>query len=286
MDRNLRSTGRSIRLFKALALAILLSACASEGNRFPTSGQYPVGMMKRVGLTSAVPEAWTLSALTTNHPSAPWKLVIITGTPSFSEYWAPTLAGAPENLEVIVADRPGFKGSGPEAAVTDIATQAKALSVLLEPTNPGQKVIVAGQSYGGPISTLMAAKYPDKIAGLILVSAFFGERGPTIKNLSFAGGIARGMIGRDLRNGLDELRGQAPQLPAVFTALDGLKLPIVVLHGDKDTFVTLPAAQRLATRVNAPLITAKNGDHFLNACCVSDIMGAVAVVQARVIAAR
>ena len=34
---------------------------------------------------------------------------IVTGTPSWSEYWAPTLAGAPENWEVIVADRPGFQ---------------------------------------------------------------------------------------------------------------------------------------------------------------------------------
>ena len=229
-----------------------------------------------------MPEKWNLSALTTLHPNAPWKLVIITGTPSLSEYWAPTLAGAPEGLEVIVADRPGFKGSGPQAAVTDIATQAKALSVLLEPTTPGQKVILVGQSYGGPIATLMAANNPTKVSGVILVSAFFGERGPTIKRLGFAGGLTRGIIGRDLRNGLDELRGQAPQLPAVFAALDSLKLPIIVLHGEKDTFVTMAAAQRLATRTNAALVKVPNGDHFLNACCVSDILLAVSAIQGRV----
>jgi pimeloyl-ACP methyl ester carboxylesterase len=272
-----------MNILRMLACSIvLLSVCACAGdetNRFPTSVDYPAGTMKRVALKASVPESWALSALTTNHPNAPWKLVIITGTPSLSEYWAPTLAAAPENLEVIVADRPGFKGSGPEAAVTDIATQARALAVLLEPTNPGQRVILAGQSYGGPISTLMASNNPDKVAGLILLSAFFGERGPTIKQLSFAGGLTRGMIGRDLRNGLDELRGQAPQLPAVFTALDSLRLPIVVLHGDKDTFVTTDAAQRLATRAKAPLIRVPQGDHFLNACCVADIFKAVDAVE-------
>ena len=237
--------------------------------------------MTRVELQAAVPERWRLSALTTNHPDASWKLVIITGTPSWSEYWAPMLAGAPDDLEIIVADRPGFKGSGPTAAVTDIATQARALSVLLAPTNPGQKIIVAGQSYGGPIATLMAANEPDRISGLILLSAFFGERGPTIKRLSFAGNIGRGMVGRDLRNGLDELKNQDPQLPHVFVALDGLKLPIIVLHGQKDTFVTMASAQRLATRVNAPLINVPSGDHFLNACCVSDVLAAVAAMQAR-----
>jgi pimeloyl-ACP methyl ester carboxylesterase len=272
-----------MRIALAFLLTIFVTACASgEANRFPISTDYPAGTMQRLTLKSAVPESWNLSALTTNHPTAPWKLVIITGTPSLSEYWAPTLAAAPADLEIIVADRPGFGGSGPNAAMTDIATQARALSVLLEPTTPGQKVIVAGQSYGGPISTLMAANYPDKISGLILVSAFFGERGPTIKRLGFAGGLTRGLLGRDLRNGLDELKNQAPQLPAVFTALDGLKLPIVVLHGQKDTFVTMDAAQRLATRAKAPLIKVPTGDHFLNACCVSDILGAVEVVKRRV----
>ncbi len=272
-----------MRRLVTCALMLGLSACANDsGNRFPTSVSYPEGTMTRVALTAAVPEKWVLSALTTNHRDAPWKLVIITGTPSWSEYWAPTLAGAPANLEIIVADRPGFKGSGPQAAVTDIATQARALSVLLEPTNPGQKIILAGQSYGGPIATLMAANNPDRVAGLILVSAFFGERGPTIHSLSIAGTIGRGLVGRDMRNGLDELRNQKPQLPAVFTALDSLKLPIVVLHGRKDSFVPMKAAQRLATRTKAPLIEVATGDHFLNACCVTEVLAAVAQVKLRV----
>jgi pimeloyl-ACP methyl ester carboxylesterase len=267
----------------ALGCVALLSACATKGeNRFPTSADYPAGTMSRVTLTAGVPEGWRLSALTTNHAGAPWKLVIITGTPSLSEYWAPTLAGAPSDIEVIVADRPGFGPSGPDGVVGDIATQARALSVLLTPTTPGQRVIVAGQSYGGPIATLITANNRDKVSGLILVSAFFGERGPTIKRLNFAGGLARGVIGRDLRHGLDELRGQPPQLPAVFAALDSLTLPIVVLHGDKDTFVPIDAARRLATRAKAPLIQVPQGNHFLNACCVADIYKAVDAVRGRV----
>jgi pimeloyl-ACP methyl ester carboxylesterase len=267
----------------AVAGLLLTSACANgESKRFPTSASYAPDVMSRVTMMANGPEGWSLSALTTRRPNAPWKVVIITGTPSLSEYWAPTLAGAPDTIEVVVADRPGFNESQPQAAVTDIAVQARALSVLLRPAVPGQKVILIGQSYGGPIATLMAANNPNDVAGLILVSAFFGERGPSIKRLNVAGGLARGIIGRDLRNGLDELRGQAPQLPAAFAALESLKLPIVVLHGAKDSFVPMDAAQRLASRINAPLVEVAGGDHFLNACCVADIFGAVALVQGRV----
>lgn len=282
MGGRLRRAGWPMRFTTAFASLTLLAACAGgEGNRFPTSASYPAGTMQRVALTASVPEAWPLSVLTTNHPNAPWKLVIITGTPSLSEYWAPTLAAASPDLQIVVADRPGFKGSGPQTAVTDIATQARALSVLLEPSNPSQKIILAGQSYGGPIATLMAESNPDKVSGLVLVSAFFGERGPTINRLSMAGGLTRGVLGRDLRNGLDELKNQAPQLPAAFSALERIKVPIVVLHGQKDTFVTMEAAQRLAARAKAPLIQVPAGDHFLNACCVADLLGAVAIVQTR-----
>jgi pimeloyl-ACP methyl ester carboxylesterase len=283
LDRNLRTTGRAMKLAFALACALLLCACATgESKRFPTSASYGQEVMTRVTMVAGVPEGWNLSALTTRHPDAPWKVVIITGTPSLSEYWAPTLAGAPANIEVIVADRPGFQASQPPNAVTDIAIQARALSALLKPSVAGQKVILIGQSYGGPIATLMAANYPDQVAGLILVSAFFGERGPSIKRLSAAGGVARGIIGRDLRNGLDELRGQSPQLPAAFAALDGLKQPIVVLHGVKDSFVPIDAAARLAVRAKAPLVQVPQGDHFLNACCAADIFSAVATVQANI----
>jgi pimeloyl-ACP methyl ester carboxylesterase len=282
MRRHQRPMVRLLLATQGLVLALCLTACASSSdNAFPTSQSYPPGTMKRISLRAAVPEGWVLSALTTNHPAAPWKLVIITGTPSWSEYWAPTVAAAPDGLEIIVADRPGFSGSGPETAVTDIATQARALSILLEPTNPNQKVILAGQSYGGPISALMAANNPDKVSGLILLSAFFGERGPTIHALSFGGTLGRGFLDRELRNGLAEISHQRTQLPSIYSALDSLKLPIVVLHGQRDSFVPIAAAQRLATRVNTQLITVPKGDHFLNACCVADILGAVEVVKSR-----
>ncbi|MEQ1493933.1 MAG: hypothetical protein ABL932_25670, partial [Terricaulis sp.] len=105
-----------------IALALTLSACAigtteDENDRFPTSSAYPPGTMERITFTAGVPEQWQISALQTPpRAEATWRIVIITGTPSWSEYWAPTIAALPQTREMIVADRPGFRASEPHDA--------------------------------------------------------------------------------------------------------------------------------------------------------------------------
>src|SRR5690606_31868180 len=242
---------RIINRLSAPLFALALSACAigtseDENDRFPTSSAYPPGTMERVEVTAGVPEGWRISALQTPaRADATWKVGIITGTPSWSEYWAPTIAGLPPSRELIVADRPGFRTSEPEDAVRDIAKQAEALSPMLE-TRPGQRVLLVGQSFGAPLATLMAARYRDRVDALVLVSAYFGDRGPTARRMFGLGRIVQPILPRDLRNSIAEVEAQPPQLPAVWTALAGLNQPLVFVHGDRDSFVPLEADQRIA----------------------------------------
>lgn len=263
----------------AAFLALALSACAigsqeDDNDRFPTSSAYPPGTMERTTFTAGVPEHWQISALQTpTRPDATWKVVIITGTPSWSEYWAPTIAALPQTREVIVADRPGFRTSEPANAVRDLAKQADALAPMLR-HREGQRVLLVGQSFGAPVATLMAQRYPDQVDAVVLVSAFFGDRGPTARRLIGAGSLFHGMLPRDFRNSISEITAQTNQLPAVWTALRGLKQPIVFIHGDADTFVLLEADQRIAAEYGHTLITVPGGDHFLNACCVPALLGA------------
>jgi pimeloyl-ACP methyl ester carboxylesterase len=263
-----------------LTFAVLaLSACAigtaeDDNGRFPTSSSYPAGTMERVTFTAGVPEGWRISALQTpERPDATWKIVIITGTPSWSEYWAPTIAGLPQTREMIVADRPGFRSSEPEGAVRDLAKQADVLAPMLE-HREGQRVLLVGQSFGAPVATLMAQRYPDRVDAIVLVSAFYGDRGPTARRMIGAGRLFHGMLPRDLRNSISEISGQTDQLPQVWTALRGLRQPIVFVHGDDDTFVPLEADRRIAAEYGHTLITVPGGDHFLNACCVPALLGA------------
>jgi pimeloyl-ACP methyl ester carboxylesterase len=232
--------------------------------------------MTRISEISGGTARWRISALEAGDHHAPWKAVVITGTPSWSQYWAPLLAATPQDMTILAPDRPGFAASEPRTAVTDITAQADALSVFLQTQRPDQKIVLIGQSYGGPIAALMARKHPDRVRALVLVSAFFGDRGATIRRLDMAGLVAGPLLPRDLKNSLAELRAQAPQLPAAKLALQGLEIPIVVLHGDADTFVPYAAGQQLAELAgpNATFIGVRGGDHFLNACCVEAVLEA------------
>lgn len=267
------------RMVLSLLGAIMAAACSigtaeDENPRFPTSSYYPAGTMERITFTAAGAEGWRISALRTpDRPDATWKVVIITGTPSWSEYWAPTIAAAPADWEMIVADRPGFRDSEPEGAVRDLARQAEALSPMLA-ARPGQRVLLIGQSFGAPVATLMADRYRDQIDAVVFVSPFFGDRGPTARRLIGVGGVVRPMLPRDMRNSITEIGGQRAQLPAVWEALRRLSQPIVFIHGDDDTFVPLAASQRITAEYRHTLITVPGGDHFLNACCVPALIQA------------
>ncbi|MBI1339312.1 alpha/beta fold hydrolase [bacterium] len=260
-----------------MAAALLVSACAGGGgeNRFPTSRDYPPGLMMH-GAVEAV-QGWKLATLETPDRGA-WRVVVITGTPSWSEYWAPVLAAMPEDFSMVVADRPGFAASEPKQAVGSIDEQARALSALLPRPEDGRRTLLVGQSYGAAISIRLAEMNPDAVDGVLLVSPFMGQRGRTANTLMTLGAVVGFALPRDLKNARAEVRGQAKQLPAVRETLSRLKTPVAVLHGDADTFVPITSAETLVRREDAGprlFIKVEAGDHFLNACCVPALVTAL-----------
>jgi pimeloyl-ACP methyl ester carboxylesterase len=275
-----------MRLVTIAAVALLATACAGppDSERFPTPEDFGPEVMTNVKFAAGGNHGWTLNALETPNRDAPWKMVVITGTPSWSEFWAPTLAKAPKHMQIVAVDRPGFALSEPKNAVLSIEEQAQALAPLLDGPD-GQRVVIVGQSYGAPVATLMAREHPEKVKALVLMSSFYGEWGITAQRLRFLGGIFRGMLPRDLKNGLDEINGQAVQLPAARKALSELTIPVVVVHGDDDSFVPPAFAAALQAETNplseATIMHVPKGDHFLNACCVDDILAAANAVIAR-----
>ena len=243
-------------------------ACAVSGRRehVPTSDEYSDTVIRRISFEAGDDLGWRISALSTPRKDvAPWKIVVVTGAPSWAEYWAPVMAALPENREMVVVDRPGFANSEPVHCVPKIETQAKALLPLLQ-TRPGQRLLLVGQSYGAAIATLMAAQRPDLTAGLVLVSGFFGKSGRTARLLIDVGQRVVGLIPRDLRHAVLEASGQAAQLNPVFRLLNSFPFLVTIIHGDQDDFAPIEVARGIADTTLAParFIEIKGGNHYLN----------------------
>jgi pimeloyl-ACP methyl ester carboxylesterase len=233
-----------------------------------TAEIYPESQVRRLKFRAGGGYDWRISALETPRKVVtPWKIIVITGAPSWAEYWAPALAALPADRHMVVVDRPGFAASEPAICVPDIRVQAKALEPLLD-VPAGQKVLLVGQSYGAAIATLMAANNPRKVASLVMLSSFLGETGPTARWLVEMGGKVLNLIPRDLRHAILEVTGQTHQLDHMHEALSRLPMPVHVIHGDKDDFAPIAAAERLARQGRTPrpirFEAVAGANHFLN----------------------
>jgi pimeloyl-ACP methyl ester carboxylesterase len=210
---------------------------------------------------------------------------VVTGAPSWAEYWSAALASLGPDREMVVVDRPGFGASEPDDSVTDISIQAEALAPLLDAA-PGQKVLLVGQSYGAAIATLMAAAQPERVGALVLLSGLFGDMGPTASRLVELGRAIHGVIPRDLRNAITEVLGQKPQLAVVREALSRLEMPIHIIHGDQDDFAPIATAQALASdlaeRSNVVFTPIAGVNHFFNESLGEGVLALLEVCVATV----
>ena len=254
--------------------------CAATGRteHAPTTELYP-GLVRRIHLQAGGGHGWILSALAVARETpAPWKIVVITGAPSWAEYWTPVLAGLPADREMIVVDRPGYAASEPQDAVLDIRVQAEALAPLLN--GPArQKVLLVGQSYGAAIAALMAQMRPDRVCALVMLSSYLGEPGPTAKSLVDTGSLMLGVLPRDLRHAVQEITGQPAQLEQAKAALETLSIPIHLIHGDHDDFAPLEVAERLAAETDTAMPIqfhrVEGADHFLTDGPVETLLEAI-----------
>ena len=259
--------------------AALEAAAKGRTEHAPTAADYPETVVRRTSFTAGGGHGWRISALVTPRETpAPWKIVVITGAPSWAEYWAETMAELPANREMIVVDRPGYGASEPAEPVSDIRVQAEALAPLLV-AERGQKIMLVGQSYGAAIASLMAQANPRQVASLVLLSGFFGETGPTSRWLLDLGGKALKVIPKDLRHAVIEASGQKPQLAYAKQALSQLTMPIYMVHGDKDDFAPIEVAERLAaetvTRTPIQFMRTEGGNHFLNDSPAEEVLAAL-----------
>lgn len=212
-------------------------------------------------------------------------VVLLHGQPSTAASWLPVRGLLPD-VRVVVPDRPGY-GDNPLPAA-DFQGNVDWLLRLLDRAGIGRAVLV-GHSWAGGVAVLAAARHPDRVTGLALVSSV-GPRcllwhdhplawpvtGPA---LSYAGlRVARPLlrwrahaaVGRRLaerdragaqaslrtqfarpvwRSFLIEQRALVAQMPTLDSVLPAVAVPTIVLAGRRDRVIPPATPHLLADRI-------------------------------------
>jgi pimeloyl-ACP methyl ester carboxylesterase len=95
-------------------------------------------------------------------------VLFVHGQPGLAGDWDGVVDHLAGDRRILAPDRPGYGRSGGDA--TTMAANAAALADLLIERGAAPATVV-GHSYGGGIAVLLAARRPDLVSGLVLVSS-------------------------------------------------------------------------------------------------------------------
>ncbi|MBI4590311.1 MAG: alpha/beta hydrolase [Candidatus Rokubacteria bacterium] len=197
--------------------------------------------------------------------------LLVHGAGMSARSWTNQLWGLGQVLRVLAIDLPGHGESDPipEATVEGYADSARALLDALD-TGP---VFVAGHSLGGAVAQALAARHPEVVEGLLLLSTCAklpggdGSLGSLLwylpgplrkvfffamaKKILFAPGAPRQVV----LLGMEEIRTCRPETilkdVAAARAMDleemvrGLRMPTLILCGSQDRLTPPALSERL-----------------------------------------
>lgn len=187
------------------------------------------------------------------------------------ELWRdfPDKLGAITNCNVLVYDRQGYGKSCPfiydQRDNSYMELEADILNRLLAFWNIDQAILF-GHSDGGSIALLMAAKYPEKVIGIITEGAHVFVEPVTIKGIEDAIDLYKTT---DLKMKLTKYHGDKTE--AMFWAwaetwtepvfrtwniepfLSSIKCPSLIIQGAADEYGTLEQVEKTVTQVRGPV---------------------------------
>lgn len=143
---------------------------------------------------------------------------------------------------MISVDRLGFGKSNAEQAEPNLTKQAQAIAPVLEQLDG--KIILVGHSYGGAVIARLALMHPKRIRGLVFLAGSFHDDSEEVYWYNHLGNmrLLRPLLGKDLRHSNAEilaLKEELRSLQALWNRWGNLKIPVMALHGEKDTLVPL-----------------------------------------------
>lgn len=193
-------------------------------------------------------------------------IIFVHGTPGSADGWSDYLIAVPHGLRYIAVDRPGFGRSRSGKAVASLEQQAEALTPLL---GTGPAPILVGHSLGAPIIALLAARYPDRVGGLVLLA---GALDPARERIYWYQRVAewpgvRSLVPEPWRVANQELLPLKGELERLAPKLDRIRAPVVIVHGTEDSLVPLGNVDFMRTRfrraASVRVVVLPKQGHFL-----------------------
>ncbi|WP_262694570.1 alpha/beta fold hydrolase [Kordiimonas aquimaris] len=213
---------------------LALASCASGDKNYFAGNDF----VKRNSVVADTTEG-TFNVSYLSSQSGGRRVIIIHGTPGAAVDYYRFLRNAPNDIEYLVVDRPGYGETTPYKLVASLEAQADAVAPLLTEKN-GQKPIVVGHSSGGPIAAMVAIRHGDKIGGLLLASSSVDpalEPEPLFVQKLGNAPVISWFVPKDLKIINKELLSLPEQLEAMRPMLSNIQAPTIIMHGTADVLV-------------------------------------------------
>lgn len=194
------------------------------------------------------------------------RVIFIHGSPGSASVWSRYLNSPIDGIEYIAIDRPGYATSTHNEQQPTLEQQTNCFSTLLA---DDKKNILVGHSYGGPVATHAAIRFPDKVHGLILIASAMDpelEKTLTIQRL-LDHSTLNWLLPKKLRASNHELIHLKHELTQLATHLDHLRTKVHIVHGTRDALVPISSVDYMSrkfSRCDNIAITRMPGrNHFI-----------------------
>ena len=249
------------------ALTVLVSHLNGRSSPVETAAsQGQIAGIERRSLRAPSSATDTVSYLQTGSPEGR-RVIFLHGTPGAANGWADYLLDGSTGRLHIALDRPGYGGSTSDRSAASLKRQARAVVPFVQ-TVKGKKAILVGHSLGASVAVQTAVDFPDALGGLLLLSGAFDpdlEEANWLQLLGTLKPISR-LLPRAIDYANRELLGLKRNLLDQAERLHRIRMPVVVVHGDKDPLVppaNIDYLQRKLQHASLDTVVLKQTDHFI-----------------------
>ena len=246
--------------FFALVILEIISVQALDYFRSPEN----VKGLKRESIRSAI--GYDVSCLIPFDSDASLQRVVyVHGTPGTAQGFERYLHRPIPGLEPVSLDRPGFGHTKPLKPVMTLHEQASAVATLLVERD-GKWPILVGHSMGAPIICQVAAEFPDRVGGLVILA---GALDPALEKTYWYNRVGRFlfvpyMLPRVIRHSNEELSPLKKELEKLEPLLKNITCPVIIMHAPNDMLVPFANVAYMEKHLsNSETIVLEEKNHFL-----------------------